>query len=368
MSDIAASSDWLAALGVRVPMVCAPMGGVAGGRLAAAISQAGALGMIGMGSAGSAAALERELAALHEYRAEFGPRAVPVPAAAPTTSVAAAAPAEPATPAPFGIGLVGWGVERHPDMLELALAAQPTLLSVSFSDWSAPPPGDWVARAHRAGIAAITQVATADEAHLAMAAGVDAVVARGFEGGGHGDHQRPRRTLLTEVLDAVGQTDTGDGRRSGSHPGRHPRTPVLSAGAIATADDLAEALAAGAAGVWVGTAFSACPEALTPAAAREVLFAARTSDTFVSRVLDVALGLPWPERFPERLLRTPFVERWHGRETELAGDAAARSEFRAAAAAGDFAVVPLDAGMGVDELREARPAADVVRSLTEAPT
>jgi nitronate monooxygenase len=87
----------------------------------------------------------------------------------------------------------------------------------------------------------------------------------------------------------------------------------------------------------------------------------------VSRVLDVALERPWPSRFPERLLRTPFVDRWQGREDELAADAEARAGFRAAVAAGDYSVVPLDAGEGVGSLTAVRPAAEVVAALAGAP-
>lgn len=311
-------TEWASALGLRAPIVCAPMGGVAGGALASAVSRAGALGMIGMGSAGSAAALEGELAQLDTGGA------------------------------PFGIGLVGWGVERDPEMLVRALKAGPALLSVSFIDWSAPPPGEWITAAQGVGAITVSQVATAEEALRAVDAGVDAVVARGLEGGGHGDHRRPRRELLAEVLAAVD-------------------VPILAAGAVSEAGDLAETIEAGAAAAWVGTAFSACPEALTGDRARAVLLGASPTDTLVSRVLDVALGRPWPARFPERLLRTEFVERWQGREEELAKDPDALAAFRAAYAAEDFSIVPIDAGEGVGRLTEVRSAAEIVAELLGEP-
>lgn len=310
------STEWARQLGLGVPIVCAPMGGVAGGRLASAVSRAGALGTIGMGSAASVPALERELALLDTGGA------------------------------PFGIGLVAWGIERDPALLERALSARPALVSVSFGDWSRPAP--WIAAVHAAGALAVTQVATAREAEQAAAAGVDAVVARGKEGGGHGDHREPRGDLLREVLDVVA-------------------IPVLAAGAVSGAAELDRVLDQGAVAAWVGTAFTACPEALTSAAAREVLLRADGSDTVVSRVLDVALGRPWPARFPERLLRTDFVERWQGREEELADDEAARAAFRSATRAGDFSVVPLDAGEGVGKLTASRPAADVVAAFSPGP-
>ncbi len=310
---------WATALGLAAPVVCAPMGGVAGGALASAVSRAGALGTIGMGSAGSVAALERELGLL-----DTGGR-------------------------PFGIGLVAWGIERDPVMLDRALDARPALVSVSFGDWEGEDRRPtWIAAVQAAGALAVTQVATVAEARRAADAGIDAVVARGLEGGGHGDHREPRDALLAAVVAAVD-------------------VPVLAAGAVSTAEDLARVLDAGAAAAWVGTAFAACDEALTAAAARAALLDADGADTVVSRVLDVALERPWPSRFPERLLRTPFVDRWQGREDELAADAEARAEFRAAVAAGDYSVVPLDAGEGVGSLTAVRPAAEVVAALAGAP-
>ena len=323
-----AVTAWAAELGLSAPVVCAPMGGVAGGRLASAVSRAGGLGMIGMGSSGSTDALARELAAFDRANADSGAEPSPV----------------------FGIGMVAWVLERDPAMLAVALDARPAVVSVSFGEWRPGVVPGWIADARSAGARAVCQVATADEAMRAADAGVDAVIARGLEGGGHGDHSQPRNTLLAEVLDAAG--------------GARPRgIPVLSAGAVATRDDLARALAAGAAAGWVGTAFSACEEALTSPRARAELIAADGSRTEVSRLVDIALGQPWPERFPERLLRTSFLDRWRGREEELARDAGARAEFRAAVAAEDFSVVPLDAGLGVGELTEVRSAADVLAEL-----
>lgn len=311
-------SDWAETLGLTAPIVCAPMGGVAGGRLAAAVSRAGGLGMIGMGSAGSVPALERELRALDAAAGSGG--------------------------APFGIGLVAWGIARDPELLDRALAAGPSLVSVSFGDWESPGDAAWIERVHAAGAQAVTQAATADEAKRAADAGVDAVVARGREGGGHGDHREPLHALLAEVVRAVD-------------------VPVLAAGAIGSARDVERVLDAGAAAAWVGTAFAACEEALTPPGAREALIRGSGADTVVTRVYDVALERPWPRRFPERLLRTPFVDRWHGREDALANDAEARAAFAAAAGAGDYSIVPVDAGEGVGGVTRVRPAAEVVALL-----
>lgn len=330
------NTTWARALGMASPIVCAPMGGAAGGRLAAAVSLAGGLGMIGMGSAASVAALDRELAVLQSLLH-----------GTPAGTGTAAGPARP----PFGIGMVDWGIALHPELLDRAIAAKPTVISVSFGDWrgsgdtdaiSTPP--TWIAQAQAAGIRALTQVSTADEARIAADAGIDAVVARGLEGGGHGDHAVPLARLLDEVLAAID-------------------IPVLAAGAISTAADVRRVTAAGAAAVWVGTAFAACEESLTPAAARAEMISSRGHDTVVTRVYDVALERPWPTRFPERLKPTPFVTEWHGRDAELAQNEDAKQRFRTAVESGDFTIVPVDVGLGVDFVTSVRPAADVLREL-----
>ncbi|MGH3969816.1 MAG: nitronate monooxygenase, partial [Mycobacterium sp.] len=157
------STPWSRGMGLRIPILNAPMGGVAGGRLAAAVTAAGGLGMVGMGSAGSTSSLDAELR--HVRGA-------------------------------FGIGLVDWVIRAEPQLLDAALAARPVLLSVSFgTDWS------WVSRAHDAGIAAATQVYDANGARCAADAGVDVLVARGTEGGGHGAATIATLPLLDAVLD-----------------------------------------------------------------------------------------------------------------------------------------------------------------------
>jgi nitronate monooxygenase len=104
---VALPTEWSRALGLAAPIVNAPMGAVAGAALAAAVSRAGGLGMIGMGSTGSAALLDEELRNLSELGR------------------------------PFGISLVDWVITNEPARLEAAIAAKPALLSASFGDnWS----------------------------------------------------------------------------------------------------------------------------------------------------------------------------------------------------------------------------------------
>lgn len=279
--------------------------------MAAAVSCAGGLGMIGMGSSATAAKLSAEL------------------------------PHVSALGRPFGIGLVHWVAAAEPELLEVALAARPALLAVSFGDdWA------WVSRAHDAGVPVAAQVADAAGARRAVDAGVDVVVARGAEGGGHGEPRVGTLPLLAEVLDEVS-------------------VPVLAAGGVASGRALAAVLAAGAAGAWLGTVFITCTEAATSPAGREVLLRAAGDDTVTTRVFDVAQQYPWPARLPERVLRNEFVERYDGREESV--DAEARAALAGALATEDYRVAPVNAGQGVGMVRDSRPAAEVIQRLcTEA--
>src|SRR6516165_6854141 len=268
------STPWSRSFGLRVPIVNAPMGGGAGGRLAAAVTAAGGLGMVGMGSDGTRELLQTEL---RHVRGKFG------------------------------IGLVDWVMRDQAGLLEDALAAGPALLSVSFgTDWS------WVAKAHDAGIATVTQVYDGLGARRAVDAGVDILVARGSEGGGHGEVKLGTLPLLDTVLDAVS-------------------VPVLAGGGVASARSLAAVLAA------------------------------RATDTAITRVFDVAQGLPWPARFPSRVLANDFVARWTGREDAL--DPPARDELAAATAADDRGIAPVDAGQGVGMIGDDTPVGEVIERM-----
>jgi nitronate monooxygenase len=248
--------------GLDVPVISAPMAGVSGGRLAAAVSAAGALGMVGIG-----------YETPEQLTAEAGTAA--------------------ASGRPFGIGLIAWVAERDPALVDAAIAARPAVLSMSFGGYE-----DRGADARAAGIVVTTQAGNVDAARRAVDAGVDFVVARGSEGGGHGRADVATLPLLQAVLDTVD-------------------VPVVAAGGIATARGLAAVLAAGAVGAWVGTAFLACSEAANSPDARAAVVAAGGTDTVYTTVLDIGRGIPWPSEFGGRAIRNEFSDRWHGREAEL---------------------------------------------------
>jgi nitronate monooxygenase len=301
-------------LGLDVPVVQAPMAGVSDGRLAGAVSAAGALGMIGAGPASTGDWVREQHAVAGEHA---GGR-------------------------PFGVGLMAWVLPGAPEQLDAVLDTRPVVASVSFGDITA-----YVPVLHEAGVVVASQVGTLDEALEAEQCGVDLVVARGGEAGGHGRDMVATLPLLQRVLDRV-------------------QVPVLAAGGISGARGLAAVLAAGAAGAWVGTAFISCAEALTTDVARARIDAADETSTVYGRVFDVGQRVGWPPQFGGRALRNAYFDRWVGHEDELARDDDAHAALVAARKDLDPDIAPIYAGQGVGEVRGTRPAADVVHDLAGA--
>ena len=293
---------------LTTPVIGAPMAGVAGGELARAVSAGGGLGMIGISGKATAEFLTEQCA---------------IPASAGV---------------PFGVGLMIWTLEERPDLFQATLAAAPVLVSMSFGD-----PAPYVGPLHDAGVAVCAQVNTVADVARVLDAGVDLVVVQGTEAGGH-TGQRATLPLLQEVLPLTDR-------------------PVVAAGGIATGRAMAAALVAGAAGVWVGTAFLSCTEGLNSAAARERVRAASGDQTVLTRAFDVGEGIAWPERWPGRALVNDFSRAWHGREDELRDDAEARALVVDGRRTGNPRYGPVYAGEAVGVVTAERSATDVVREL-----
>jgi nitronate monooxygenase len=230
--------------------------------------------------------------------------------------------------------LVAWVLQRSPRLLDMAIAAKPKLISISFGD-----PAPYEKRVHDAGILLGSQVQSRAWAQTALDAGVDVLVAQGNEAGGHTGSAAGTLPLLQIVLD---MTDK----------------PVLAAGGIATGRGLAAVLAAGAAGAWIGTPFLLAQEARNSDAARERIRASDETQTIYTRVYDRVTGKAWPREFGGRALRTAFLERWTGREEELLADQAAVAQFDPKE--------KIYAGQSVGLLREVKPAANIVREIADS--
>jgi nitronate monooxygenase len=222
------------AFGLDVPIVLAPMGRVAGGRLAAAVSNASGLGLVG-GAYGDPEWLRQELSLV---RAE--------------------------TDRPWGVGLITW--YASPEVVALALSYRPTVFLLSFGDVR-----PYVDAIKAAGCTLVCQVQEVDAACEAVAAGADFIVAQGNEAGGH-SAVRATLPLVPAVVDAVAPV------------------PVLAAGGIADGRGLAAALMLGAQGAMLGTRFAAASEALTHERAKARMVADQAADTGQTRVFDIIRG------------------------------------------------------------------------------
>lgn len=295
--------------GLAHPVMLAPMGAVAGGALAAAVSNAGGFGVVG-GGYGVADWLRRELAIVaREARA------------------------------PWGVGFITWAIK--PEVLDIALAERPALVFLSFGD-----PRPHAARVRSAGAKLACQVQDMDGLRLALEAGADLIVAEGTEAGGHGG-RRGTLPLVASVVDAAGAV------------------PVLAAGGIADGRGLAAALMLGAHGVSMGTRFFATHEALAHPATKQRLVDARSEETGRTSVFDIVRGYDWPGGIDGRAVRNAFVQRWHGREAALReAIGAERPAYFAAAEAGDCATAVVWAGEGLDLIDRVEPAAEVVQRVS----
>jgi nitronate monooxygenase len=298
-------------LGVRHPIMLAPMDVVADGRLAAAVSNAGGFGIIG-GGYGDAAWLTREMDAAGDAR--------------------------------VGVGFITWSLSRQPHLLDLVLERRPPAVMLSFGEVQ-PHAG----KIKAAGALLLCQVQTVDQARQAIAQGADVLVAQGTEAGGHG-MARGTLALVPAVVDVAGDI------------------PVAAAGGIADGRGLAAVLMLGADGVLMGTRFYASQEAAGLAAAKDRLVAASGDATIRGVLFDIVRRNVWPAPYTGRVLANRFTERWRGREVELLQrqtEEAAR--YDAARAAGDFDTAAVIAGEAVDLIGDIPPAGEIVdRVATEA--
>ncbi|MDE1968821.1 MAG: nitronate monooxygenase [Alphaproteobacteria bacterium] len=299
-------------LGIAHPILLAPMGGVAGGRLAAAVSDAGGLGLIG-GGYGDAVWLDREFEASGNRR--------------------------------VGCGFITWSLAKNPALLDRVLARAPAALMLSFGD-----PRPFAARIRAAGCVLICQVQDRDQTLQALDVGAEIIVAQGTEAGGHGG-ARATLPLVPALVDLVAR--------------RAPDAMVVAAGGIADGRGLAAALTLGAEGVLVGTRFYATAESLAHDVAKARVVAASGETTLRTTTFDIVRGLDWPKPFTGRALGNAFSARWHGREGELAAAQAAEMQrYKAAVEAGDFATAVIFAGEDVDLIDDVPPAAVIVARLT----
>jgi len=300
-------------LRIAHPVVLAPMGTAAGGALAAAVTRAGGLGLIGAGY-GDADWLEREFAAAGDAR--------------------------------VGCGFITWSLARRPELLQQVLRHSPAAIMLSFGSPLAYAP---LVRSN--GTPLICQVQTLAHAREAVEAQADIIVAQGAEAGGHGA-SRATLTLVPEIADYLARAASD--------------TLLLAAGGIADGRGLAAALMLGADGVLVGSRFWASEEALVPQSFKAAAVAAAGDDTIRTTVVDIVRKIDWPKPFTARVLKTGFTMQWHGREPELATPAVLEREmprYLEAAARGDAENTGVLVGEAVALIREVQPAGAILRQI-----
>lgn len=253
-------------LQIRYPICQAGMGFVAPGRLAAAVSAAGGLGVLGAGSM-SARQLRREIQVVRD-----------------------------STDAPFGVDILfaqikadrnDSSVVRYTDevsaLVDVTLEERVPVLIAGLGS-----PAGAVPDAHRQGMVVMALAGNVRQAVRMEADGVDILIAQGHDAGGH-TGRVGTMSLVPQVVDAVS-------------------VPVLAAGGIADGRGLVAALALGAVGVWMGTRFIASDEALAHDNYKNKIVEINEEGTVVSRCHS---GKPC------RLIRNKFTDSWEGREAEI---------------------------------------------------
>lgn len=334
-------------LDLQAPLLQAPMAGVSTPALAAAVSRAGALGAIAVGAMTADAA---DAAIGEALRACSGPLNVNLFAHAPARRnpereaewLRRLEPwfAEFDAAPPRTLGEIYPTMDAAPDLLAAVLDHRPAVVSLHFG----LPEARTLQRLRAAGATLVATATSVAEARHLAAAGIDVIVAQGWEAGGHRgvfdparDDRLPTFELLPRVVDAV-------------------RIPVVAAGGLASGADIARALALGAAGVQLGTVFAGCPESAAGDAYRRAL----ADPNRTTAMTPVVSGRP------ARSLRNRFVREL----ADLAGLVpdypvaydAGKALAAAAARAGthDFDVMWCGAGPVRDD---ALPATGLVRAL-----
>jgi NAD(P)H-dependent flavin oxidoreductase YrpB (nitropropane dioxygenase family) len=239
-----------------------------------------------------------------------------------------------------GDGVIGWLHSVARKHVEVALAHPARLIANALGS----PPPDVIASAHERGMLVAALAGKTDHARAQVANGVDIVVAQGHEAGGH-TGEIGTMVLIPEVVDAVGD-----------------QVPVLAAGGIGCGRQVAAALALGAAGVWMGSAWLLTQEYAQMSSSpgvQQALLAATSSDTVRSRIYSGK---------PARLLRNRWTAAWEQPgapaplKMPLQNILVAQAHQRLMQS-GDPGVVPMPAGQIVGRITEVREVADVMATL-----
>src|SRR5258706_6662586 len=310
-------------LGVEHPRIQAAFGGEACPAVGAAVSNAGALGMLVL----TAADLDTVRQQVRETRA--------------------------LTRQPFGVNL---NLRKPQDeRVDICLEEGVRVISFFWCD----PTRELIERVHAAKATVLHTIDSAASARRVVDLGVDIVVAQGWEAGGHIRGEVATLPLVPAVVDAVAPV------------------PVVAAGGIADGRGLAAVLMLGAAGAWIGTRFLASEEAAIHPRYRERILAAKETDTVFTELFDGG----WPDA-PHRVIRNKTFDAWEAAGSSPPGASpgageevgllpAAQHVLRyqsytpSATVEGDIEAMSLWAGQSVGLVKRGQPAAAIVKEIVE---
>ena len=307
-------------LGIELPIIQAPIGSATCPELVAAVSNSGGMGMLSV--TWRTPSEIRTL--LHETRS--------------------------LTHKPFGINLV-LDTDVH-NKLNICLDEGVKIVSLF---WGAPH--HYIETSHQAGAVVLHSVGSVSEAREAASAGADAIIAQGWEAGGHVRGTVSTMILVPAVVDAVAPI------------------PVVAAGGVADGRGIAAALALGASGVCLGTRFAASEEAVAHHLYKQRLLAADVEDTVYSKLFDIG----W-EDAPHRTLRNSTFDSWEkagyppsgkrpneGEVIAHRGDGTPVMRYSISmpleTMQGDAEGLALYAGQSVGLVKDVKPAAIIVQQL-----
>ncbi|NCI47285.1 NAD(P)H-dependent flavin oxidoreductase [Sediminibacterium soli] len=292
--------------GIQYPIIQAGMVWASGWRLASAVSNAGGLGLLGAGS------MYPEVLKMHIQKCRA------------------------ATDKPFGVNVP----LMYPGIEELFRIIIEEKVPIVFT--SAGNPNTWTGRLKEHGISVVHVVSSSRFARKAQDAGCDAVVAEGFEAGGHnGREETTTMVLVPAVCAAVS-------------------IPVIAAGGIAKGRQMLAAMVLGADGVQIGSRFVCTPEASSHMDFKQAVIRAEEGDTL----------LAMKKLVPVRLLKNDFAERVHaadksGASEEELKQLLGRARAKKGMFEGDLTEGELEIGQVSALIREIKPAAEVLQEIRE---
>jgi nitronate monooxygenase len=310
-------------LNCRHPIISAGMGGPARSELAAAVSEAGGFGLLGMVRE-TPELIAREIAAVRQR-----------------------------TTKPFGVNLIPFATDPKLLREELAVCLDAQVPAMCFF-WDVYP--DIVEQAKKAGCLVLHQVGSLEDALLAESAGADVVILQGIEAGGHVRARLPLNGLVSQVVGKL-------------------RVPIAASGGIADGRGLAAALALGADGVQCGTAFLASAESFAHDFHKQRIVAAKAGETVHTDLF----AINWPPNSPVRVLRNSVTDEakalW-GHHPDLLprvviGDEEGRPLYKFGtdsplrSTTGDFEQMALYAGEGAALVSAVRTAAEIIAAMMQ---